>query len=113
MNVALRVNDDGGRTGLISKQVGGVGQASQVVLLQNHLRYLSLAPECRRGRIGRLCPVGSTPRRCALRFANAARGRRSGDRGGGAGGSGEPESRGESRWRAYSDRRAEGRVRPS
>ena len=36
LNVALRVNDDGGRTGLVCEQIGGVGQATQVVLFQNH-----------------------------------------------------------------------------
>src|SRR5208337_735897 len=33
LDVALRVDDDGGRTVLISEQIRGVGQAAQVVLL--------------------------------------------------------------------------------
>ena len=36
LDVALGVDDDGGRTGLVSEQIGGVGQAAQVVLFQNH-----------------------------------------------------------------------------
>ena len=36
LDVALRVDDDGGRTGLVSEQIGGVGQAAQVILFQNH-----------------------------------------------------------------------------
>ena len=36
LDVALRIDDDGGRTGLVSEQVRSVGQAAQVVLLQNH-----------------------------------------------------------------------------
>ncbi len=35
-DVALGVDDDGGRTGLIPKQIGGVRQATQVVLFQDH-----------------------------------------------------------------------------
>ena len=36
LNVALRVDDDGGRTCLVSQQIGGVGKAAQIVLFQNH-----------------------------------------------------------------------------
>ena len=36
LDIALGVDDDGGRTGLVSEQIGGVGQAAQVVLFQNH-----------------------------------------------------------------------------
>ena len=36
LDVALRVDDDRGRTGLVSEQIGSVGQAAQVVLFQNH-----------------------------------------------------------------------------
>ena len=36
LNVALRVDDDGGRTGLVSQQIGGVGEAAQIVLFQDH-----------------------------------------------------------------------------
>ena len=36
LDVALRIDDDGGRAGLVSEQIGGVGQAAQVVLFQNH-----------------------------------------------------------------------------
>ena len=36
LDVALRIDDDGGRTGLIAEQVGGVGEAPQVVLFQEH-----------------------------------------------------------------------------
>src|SRR2546422_11253777 len=45
LDVALRVDDDGGRTGLVSDQIGGVGQATQVILFQNHwiLYYLPAA----------------------------------------------------------------------
>ena len=41
LDVALRVDDDGGRTGLVSEKIGGVGEAAQVVLLEEH------APNCR------------------------------------------------------------------
>ena len=44
LDVALRVDDDGGRTGLVSEQIGGVGEAAQVVLFQNHGSIGSLAP---------------------------------------------------------------------
>ena len=36
LNVALGIDDDRGGTGVIAEQVGGMGQAPQVVLLQNH-----------------------------------------------------------------------------
>ena len=36
LNVALRIDDDRRRTGLVSKQIRSVSQASQVVLFQNH-----------------------------------------------------------------------------
>jgi hypothetical protein len=36
LDIALRVDDDGGRTGLVSEKIGGVGQAAQVLLFQNH-----------------------------------------------------------------------------
>ena len=36
LDVALGVDDDGGRTGFVSEQVRGVGQATQVVLFQDH-----------------------------------------------------------------------------
>src|SRR5437870_4923172 len=35
-NIALRIDDNGGPTGLVPKQIGCVSQATQVVLLQNH-----------------------------------------------------------------------------
>ena len=31
LNVSLRVDDDGGRTGLVPEQIGGMSQAAQVV----------------------------------------------------------------------------------
>ncbi len=43
LDVALRVDDDGGGTGLVSEQIGCVGQAAQVVLFQNHRNFHSLA----------------------------------------------------------------------
>ena len=43
LNIALRVDDDGGRTGLVSEQIGGVGEAAQVVLFQDHGDFYSLA----------------------------------------------------------------------
>ncbi len=36
LDVALRVDDDGGATGLVTEQIGGMGQAAQVILFQNH-----------------------------------------------------------------------------
>ena len=42
LDVALRIDDDGGRTGLVPEQIGGVGQAAQVVLFQNHRSRQSL-----------------------------------------------------------------------
>ncbi len=36
LDVALRVDDDSGRTGLISDQIRSVGKAAQIVLFQNH-----------------------------------------------------------------------------
>ena len=49
LDVALGVDDDRGRTGLISEQIGGVGQAAQVVLFKNHLKFLqSSTQRCRR-----------------------------------------------------------------
>ena len=43
LNIALRVDHDRGRTGLVSEQIGRVGQAAQVILFQNH-KSLSDAP---------------------------------------------------------------------
>jgi hypothetical protein len=34
LNIALGVDDDGGRAGLVSEQIGGVSQAAQIVLFQ-------------------------------------------------------------------------------
>jgi hypothetical protein len=42
LNIALRIDDDSGRTGLVSKQIRRVGQASQVVLFQNHAFSIGL-----------------------------------------------------------------------
>ena len=36
LNIALGVDDDRGRTGLVAQQVGGVGEAAQIVLFQDH-----------------------------------------------------------------------------
>lgn len=36
LDIALRVDDNGSRTGLVSEQIGGVGRTAQVVLFQNH-----------------------------------------------------------------------------
>jgi imidazole glycerol phosphate synthase subunit HisF len=36
LDVALRIDDDGGRTGFVSDQIRSVRQAAQVVLLQKH-----------------------------------------------------------------------------
>ena len=37
LDVALRVDDDGGAAGFVAEQVGGVGEAAEVVLFQNHV----------------------------------------------------------------------------
>jgi hypothetical protein len=42
LDVALGVDDDGGRTSLVSEQIGGVGEAAQVVLSQNHGNILQM-----------------------------------------------------------------------
>jgi len=42
LDIALGVDDDGGGTGLVSEQIGGVGQAAQVVLFQNHRNLFRL-----------------------------------------------------------------------
>ena len=42
LNIALGVDDDRGRTGLVSQQIGGVGEAAQIVLFQNHGDFYSL-----------------------------------------------------------------------
>ena len=36
LDIALGVDDDGGRAGLVSEQIRSVGQAAQVVLFKNH-----------------------------------------------------------------------------
>ena len=36
LDIALGVDDDGGRAGLVSEQIRGVGQAAQVILFENH-----------------------------------------------------------------------------
>ena len=36
LDIALRIDDDGRRTGLVPEQIGRVGQAAQVILFQNH-----------------------------------------------------------------------------
>jgi hypothetical protein len=43
LNIALGVNDDSGRTGLVALQIGGVGEAAQIELFQNHRDFYSLA----------------------------------------------------------------------
>ena len=43
MDVSLRIDDDGGLALLITEQIGGVCQASEVVLLQDHRSSMSLA----------------------------------------------------------------------
>ena len=42
LDVALGIDDDGGRTGLVSKQIRRVGEAAQVVLFQNHVFSIGL-----------------------------------------------------------------------
>ena len=44
LDIALGVDDDSGRTGLVSEKIGGVRQAAQVVLFQNH-RNLYCLPQ--------------------------------------------------------------------
>ncbi len=39
LNVALRVDNDAGRAGLVSEQIGSVCQAAQVVLFENHRNH--------------------------------------------------------------------------
>jgi hypothetical protein len=36
LDIALGVDDDGGRAGLVSEQIRSVGKAAQVILFQNH-----------------------------------------------------------------------------
>jgi len=36
LDVALRVDDHGGRAGLVSHQIGGVGKAAEIVLFEDH-----------------------------------------------------------------------------
>ncbi len=43
LNVALRVDDDRGRTRLVAQQIGGVSEAAQIILFQNHGGFYSLA----------------------------------------------------------------------
>ena len=42
LNIALRIDNDGGRAGLVSKQIRSVRQASQVILLQKHTSFRSI-----------------------------------------------------------------------
>jgi hypothetical protein len=42
LNIALGIGDDRSRTGLVSQQIGRVGQAAQIVLFQNHSDFYSL-----------------------------------------------------------------------
>jgi Putative transposase len=51
LNVALRIEDNGGRTGLVSEQIGCLGQTAQVILFQNHKR-----PHIVRRHCADLCP---------------------------------------------------------
>ena len=41
VDVALGIDDDGGTALLVSEQVGGVGQAAEIVLLEDHRRFES------------------------------------------------------------------------
>ena len=36
LDIALRIDNDRGRAGLIPQQVGGMSQAAQIVLFENH-----------------------------------------------------------------------------
>src|ERR1044071_8110815 len=36
LDIALRVDYDAGRTGLVTEQIGSVGQAAQIILFQDH-----------------------------------------------------------------------------
>ena len=42
--VALGIDDNGRRARFVAEQIGRVGQAAQVILLQNHMAVYSLAP---------------------------------------------------------------------
>ena len=42
LNIALGVDNDGGRTGFVSKQIGGVRQTAQIILVQDHRDFYSL-----------------------------------------------------------------------
>jgi hypothetical protein len=42
LDVALRVDNDGGRTSFVPEQIGCVGQATQIILFQNHGIFLEL-----------------------------------------------------------------------
>ena len=49
LDVALRVDDDGGAAGFVAEEVGGVGETAQVVLFQDHVRSRRLAYSMRFG----------------------------------------------------------------
>jgi hypothetical protein len=36
LDIALRVDDDGGRAGFVSEQIGSAGETTQVVLFEDH-----------------------------------------------------------------------------
>ena len=58
LDVALRVDDDGGCALLVPEQIGGVRQASEVVLFQNHGSRPSLTrPRSERKRNAKRKPV--------------------------------------------------------
>ncbi len=59
LNIALGIDDDRGGAGFVAQQVGGVGEAAQIILFQDHAIFYSLA-FCWR-RIGKLSiwPSGS------------------------------------------------------
>src|ERR1700722_7807956 len=42
VNVALRVDDDGSRVGLVAEQIRGMGKTTKIILLQNHCSSCSL-----------------------------------------------------------------------
>jgi hypothetical protein len=59
LNIALGIDDNSGRTWLVPQQIGGVGETAQIVLLQNHGDFYSLAP-----RFGRISVLPNRDREC-------------------------------------------------
>ena len=82
LDIALGIDDDGGRADLISEQIRSVGRAAQVVLLKNH-RNLCCLPQsghatnqCRSRGLGNpnsKVPPGAMPMADTMMFARDER----------------------------------------